>query len=647
MPYLLLFALTSQRMELPLHKIFFMASFLQVENLTKSFGDLTLFEGLKFSVEENQRVALVARNGAGKSTLLNIISGKDSAEAGAIVFRNGITVGYLDQDPEYNSDLTVYQAAFASSSEMVEVVRNYELAVRGKGDYDLGELIEKMDHMKAWDYEVRVKQILTRFKVDFLDKKMGELSGGQRKRVALANVLINEPDFLILDEPTNHLDLEMVEWLEGYLSSSSITLLMVTHDRYFLDRVCTDIIEIDAKTCFQYKGNYTYFLEKRQQRTEAHAASVEKAVNLLRREQDWMNRQPQARGTKAKYRIDAFYDLKDKANSGRREDSVDISSASSRLGGKIISMEGVSKKFGSQIILNDLDYIFSRGEKVGIVGDNGAGKTTFLQIATGEMQADSGKIEVGETVVFGYYRQDGLQFDETKKVIDIARDIAEVVKVGKDKTLTVSQFLTLFLFPPDSQQSFVSKLSGGEKRRLYLLTILMKSPNFLVLDEPTNDLDILTLNVLEDYLRDFAGCLLVVSHDRYFMDKVVDHIFIFEGNGVIKDFVGSYSELRDFKMEQEKQEKKERRDTKTTVDVKKPKVDRPRKLTFKEKKELEALEQELDDLSMEKATLETELSSGTLSSTLLVDKSTRVGDILSIVEEKEMRWLELNEIDGD
>lgn len=647
MPYLLLFALTSQRMELPLHKIFFMASFLQVENLTKSFGDLTLFEGLKFSVEENQRVALVARNGAGKSTLLNIISGKDSAEAGAIVFRNGITVGYLDQDPEYNSDLTVYQAAFASSSEMVEVVRNYELAVRGKGDYDLGELIEKMDHMKAWDYEVRVKQILTRFKVDFLDKKMGELSGGQRKRVALANVLINEPDFLILDEPTNHLDLEMVEWLEGYLSSSSITLLMVTHDRYFLDRVCTDIIEIDAKTCFQYKGNYTYFLEKRQQRTEAHAASVEKAVNLLRREQDWMNRQPQARGTKAKYRIDAFYDLKDKANSGRREDSVDISSASSRLGGKIISMEGVSKKFGSQIILNDLDYIFSRGEKVGIVGDNGAGKTTFLQIATGEMQADSGKIEVGETVVFGYYRQDGLQFDETKKVIDIARDIAEVVKVGKDKTLTVSQFLTLFLFPPDSQQSFVSKLSGGEKRRLYLLTILMKSPNFLVLDEPTNDLDILTLNVLEDYLRDFAGCLLVVSHDRYFMDKVVDHIFIFEGNGVIKDFVGSYSELRDFKMEQEKQEKKERRDTKTTVDVKKPKVDRPRKLTFKEKMELEALEKELDDLSMEKATLETELSSGTLSSTLLVDKSTRVGDILSIVEEKEMRWLELNEIDGD
>ncbi|SDB88571.1 ABC-F family ATP-binding cassette domain-containing protein [Williamwhitmania taraxaci] len=624
-----------------------MASFLQVENLTKSFGDLTLFEGLKFSVEENQRVALVARNGAGKSTLLNIISGKDSAEAGAIVFRNGITVGYLDQDPEYNSDLTVYQAAFASSSEMVEVVRNYELAVRGKGDYDLGELIEKMDHMKAWDYEVRVKQILTRFKVDFLDKKMGELSGGQRKRVALANVLINEPDFLILDEPTNHLDLEMVEWLEGYLSSSSITLLMVTHDRYFLDRVCTDIIEIDAKTCFQYKGNYTYFLEKRQQRTEAHAASVEKAVNLLRREQDWMNRQPQARGTKAKYRIDAFYDLKDKANSGRREDSVDISSASSRLGGKIISMEGVSKKFGSQIILNDLDYIFSRGEKVGIVGDNGAGKTTFLQIATGEMQADSGKIEVGETVVFGYYRQDGLQFDETKKVIDIARDIAEVVKVGKDKTLTVSQFLTLFLFPPDSQQSFVSKLSGGEKRRLYLLTILMKSPNFLVLDEPTNDLDILTLNVLEDYLRDFAGCLLVVSHDRYFMDKVVDHIFIFEGNGVIKDFVGSYSELRDFKMEQEKQEKKERRDTKTTVDVKKPKVDRPRKLTFKEKMELEALEKELDDLSMEKATLETELSSGTLSSTLLVDKSTRVGDILSIVEEKEMRWLELNEIDGD
>jgi len=637
-------------MELPLRKISPMASFLQVENLAKSFGDLTLFNDLKFSVEENQRVALVARNGAGKSTLLNIISGKDSADSGLVIFRNGITVGYLDQDPEYDSDLTVYQAAFASSSEMVEVVRNYELALRGKGDQDLGELIEKMDHMKAWDYEVRVKQILTRFKVDFLDKKMGELSGGQRKRVALANVLINEPDFLILDEPTNHLDLEMVEWLESYLSNSSVTLLMVTHDRYFLDRVCTDIIEIDAKTCFQYKGNYTYFLEKRQQRTEAHAASVEKATNLLRREQDWMNRQPQARGTKAKYRIDAFYDLKDKANSGRREESVDISSASSRLGGKIISMEGVSKKFGNQVILSDLDYIFSRGEKVGIVGDNGAGKTTFLQIATGQMQPDSGKIEVGETVVFGYYRQDGLQFDESKKVIDIARDIAEVVKVGKDKTLTVSQFLTLFLFPPETQQSFVSKLSGGEKRRLYLLTILMKSPNFLVLDEPTNDLDILTLNVLEDYLRDFAGCLLVVTHDRYFMDKVVEHIFIFEGNGVIKDFVGSYSELREYRLEQEKQgkqEKKDRRDAKSTVEVKKTRTDRPRRITFKEKKELEALEKELDRLNAEKAALEVELSSGTLSSSLLMEKSERVGALLAILEEKEMRWLELSEIDGD
>lgn len=634
-------------MQLPLRKIFFMASFLQIENVTKSFGDLILFEGLKFSVEENQRVALVARNGAGKSTLLNIISGKDSADSGAIVFRNGITVGYLDQDPEFNSELTVFQAAFASSSEMVEVVRNYELAVRGKGDHDLGELIEKMDHLKAWDYEVRVKQILSRFKVDFLDKKMGELSGGQRKRVALANVLINEPDFLILDEPTNHLDLEMVEWLETYLSNSTITLLMVTHDRYFLDRVCTDIVEIDAKTIFSYKGNYSYFLEKREQRTEAFAASVEKATNLLRREQEWMSRQPQARGTKAKYRIDAFYDLKDKANSGRKEKSVELSSASSRLGGKIITMEGVSKKFGDTVILNDLDYIFNRGEKIGIVGDNGAGKTTFLQIATGEMQPDSGKIEVGETVVFGYYKQEGLQFDETKKVIDIARDIAEVVKVGKDKTLGVSQFLTLFLFPPEIQQSFVYKLSGGEKRRLYLLTVLMKSPNFLVLDEPTNDLDILTLNVLEEYLRDFAGCVLVVSHDRYFMDKVVDHIFVFEGNGVIKDFVGSYSELREWRNDQEKLEKKEKRDVKPTSETKKPRNERARRLSFNEKKELELLEKELDKMNKEKASLEVELSSGSLSSTLLIEKSKRVGEIMNLLEEKEMRWLELSDIAGD
>ncbi len=633
-------------LKLPLGNFYCMASFLQVEGLGKSFGDLVLFSDIKFSVDQYQRVALVARNGSGKTTLLNIIAGKDSADSGSIVFKNDIRIGYLEQDPDFAPDLTVYQAAFASSSQMVELIRNYELAMHGHEGLDLGQLIEQMDHFKAWDYEVRVKQILTRFNVDFLDKRIGELSGGQRKRVALANVLINEPDLLILDEPTNHLDLEMVEWLEEYLSGTSITLLMVTHDRYFLDRVCTDIVEIDEKAIYQYKGNYSYFLEKREERIEAHANSVEKATNLLRREQEWMSRQPQARGTKAKYRIDAFYDLKDKANAGRRESSVDISSSTRRLGGKILSLEDVSKRFGSQVILDNLTYTFNRFEKIGIVGDNGTGKTTFLKIATGEMLPDSGIIDVGETVVFGYYKQDGLDFDESKKVIDIARDIAEVVKVGKDKTLSVSQFLTHFLFPPDMQQNFVYKLSGGEKRRLYLLTILMKSPNFLVLDEPTNDLDILTLNVLEDYLRDFTGCVIVVSHDRYFMDKVVDHIFIFEGNGAIKDFVGTYTELRAWKGSVEKQERKEKKDSKPVLESKKPDVERPRKLTFKEKKEMEQLEKELEALNGERKQLEEELNSGSLSSTLLVEKSKRVAELIQIVEEKEFRWLELSEVEG-
>jgi ATPase components of ABC transporters with duplicated ATPase domains len=621
-----------------------MASFLQVEGLGKSFGDLVLFSDIKFSVDQYQRMALVARNGSGKTTLLNIIAGKDSADYGSVVFRNDLRIGYLEQDPAFAEGLTVYQAAFASSSQMVELIRNYELAMKGHPGLDLGKLIEQMDHFKAWDYEVRVKQILTRFKVDFLDKKIGELSGGQRKRVALANVLINEPDLLILDEPTNHLDLEMVEWLEEYLSGTSITLLMVTHDRYFLDRICTDIVEIDEKAIYQYKGNYSYFLEKRQERIDAHASSVEKATNLLRREQEWMRRQPQARGTKAKYRIDAFYDLKDKAGAGRRDSSVEINSSTRRLGGKILMLEGIKKNFGDKVILDDLTYTFNRFEKIGIVGDNGTGKTTFLRIATGDLLPDSGTVDVGETVVFGYYRQDGLVFDETKKVIDIARDIAEVVKVGKDKTLGVSQFLTHFLFPPDMQQNFVYKLSGGEKRRLYLLTILMKSPNFLVLDEPTNDLDILTLNILEDYLRDFSGCVIVVSHDRYFMDKVVDHIFIFEGEGIIKDFVGSYTELREWRGSWERHDRKEKKELKPAVEGKKSDVERPRKLSFKERKSMELLEKELAVLNDEKDLVEKELNFGSLSTVQLVEKSKRVAELILIIEEKEYRWLELSEL---
>lgn len=629
-----------------------MSAFLQIDNLSKSFGDLTLFENLSFGVNEGDRVALIAKNGAGKTTLLSMIAGTEGIDKGSIVFRNDIKVGYLEQSPEFKPGMSVIDAAFTSSSEAMHLIARYEDMIETNQTDGLDEVLHQMDILKAWDLENKAKTILSQLRITDLEQKVETLSGGQQKRVALANVLLNDPDFLILDEPTNHLDLEMVEWLEDYLSKTRITLLMVTHDRYFLDRVCNTIIEIDQKNLYTYKGNYSYYLEKREERIASFNAEVDKAQNLFKRELDWMRRQPSARGTKQKARIESFYDIKDKAAQKRNDSAVTLGVETSRLGSKIFEMENVSKSFGDKVILDKLTYTFSRYEKLGVIGKNGSGKSTFLNTLVGSITPDSGKIELGETVVFGYYRQEGMQFDEQMKVIDAARQIAEVVKMGDGQSLPVSQFLNHFLFPPETQYSYIYKLSGGEKRRLYLCTILMQNPNFLILDEPTNDLDIMTLQVLEDYLQTFSGCVIVVSHDRYFMDKVVDHIFSFDGDGVIKDFPGNYSDYRDWFLQREQEQKQELKDAqKATQQAAKPKAkaavkesNRPRKMTFNEKREYEQLEKEIATLEAEKAQIEVLLSSGSLDAELLVEKSSRIGEVIGLIDEKSMRWLELSEL---
>mgnify|MGYP003367767589 FL=1 len=532
-----------------------MISYLQIDKLTKSFGDLVLFEDITFGIAQGQKVGLIAKNGTGKTTLLNIIAGKEDYDSGAVVFRNDLRVGYLEQMPHYPDGLTVLQACFYSPNETVRLIAEYEQAMASGDHSNLEDILLRMDNLKAWDYEQRTKQILGQLKIHNFDQKVETLSGGQLKRVALANVLITDPELIILDEPTNHLDLEMTEWLEGYLSRANISILMVTHDRYFLDRVCSEIIEIDRKQIYQYKGNYSYYLEKRQERMDALNAEVDRASNLLRKELDWMRRQPQARGTKAKYRIDAFYELEKKAKQQHEAGNVNLDVKASYIGSKIFEAEHVSKRFGDLKIVEDFNYIFARYEKMGIVGNNGTGKSTFIKMLMGEVEPDSGRFDVGETVRFGYYSQDGLQFDEQMKVIDVVQNIAEYVDLGDGKKMGVSQFLNYFLFSPEKQHNYVFKLSGGEKRRLYLCTVLMRSPNFLVLDEPTNDLDIVTLNVLEEYLRNFKGCAIVVSHDRYFMDKVVDHLLVFRGNADIKDFPGNYTQYREWKEVQDQLEK--------------------------------------------------------------------------------------------
>lgn len=626
-----------------------MISYLQIDKLTKSFGDLVLFEDITFGIAQGQKVGLIAKNGTGKTTLLNIIAGKEDYDSGAVVFRNDLRVGYLEQMPHYPDGLTVLQACFYSPNETVRLIAEYEQAMASGDHSNLEDILLRMDNLKAWDYEQRAKQILGQLKIHNFDQKVETLSGGQLKRVALANVLITDPELIILDEPTNHLDLEMTEWLEGYLSRANISILMVTHDRYFLDRVCSEIIEIDRKQIYQYKGNYSYYLEKRQERMDALNAEVDRASNLLRKELDWMRRQPQARGTKAKYRIDAFYELEKKAKQQHEAGNVNLDVKASYIGSKIFEAEHVSKRFGDLKIVEDFNYIFARYEKMGIVGNNGTGKSTFIKMLMGEVEPDSGRFDVGETVRFGYYSQDGLQFDEQMKVIDVVQNIAEYVDLGDGKKMGVSQFLNYFLFSPEKQHNYVFKLSGGEKRRLYLCTVLMRSPNFLVLDEPTNDLDIVTLNVLEEYLRNFKGCAIVVSHDRYFMDKVVDHLLVFRGNADIKDFPGNYTQYREWKEVQDQLEKEAEAARRAGIAPTMEKTSRPekeqkKKLTFKERKEFEALEVEIPLLEAEKAELETAMSSGTLSNDELLAKSERIATVIEKIDEKTMRWLELSEL---
>lgn len=624
-----------------------MSPILQVENLTKSFGDLVLFENISFGLVEGQRVGLIAKNGSGKSTLLNILSGKEGYDEGKISFRRDLRVGYLEQSPSYPEELTVLEACFHHGNTTVDLIKDYERCMETEGHPGLDELLVRMDHEKAWDYEQKAKQILSQLKIRNFDQQVKHLSGGQLKRVALANTLITEPDLLILDEPTNHLDLDMTEWLEEYLRRTNLTLLMVTHDRYFLDRVCSEIIEIDNRTIYSYKGNYSYYLEKRQERIDAKTVEVERANNLYRTELEWMRRMPQARGHKARYREEAFYELEKVAKQRFHDANVKLDVKASYIGNKIFEADHLCKAFGNLKILDDFSYIFARYEKMGIVGNNGTGKSTFIKILMGLVKPDSGTLDIGETVRFGYYSQDGLQFNEQMKVIDVVRDIAEVIELGNGRRLTASQFLQHFLFTPETQHSYVYKLSGGERRRLYLCTVLMRNPNFLVLDEPTNDLDIVTLQVLEEYLQGFKGCVIVVSHDRYFMDKVVDHLLVFNGGGDIRDFPGNYTQYREWKEVKARHDKEQQAVAKPQAAAKpaRTRQDEKRRMSFKERREFEQLEKEIAELEAEKKAVEEALCSGTLSVDELTEKSKRLPQLTDLIDEKTMRWLELSELE--
>lgn len=622
-----------------------MAIDLQIENISKSFGDLLLFNDVSFVVEERQRIGLIARNGKGKSTLLKIVAGEEPLDSGKITLRNGIRVGYLEQEPDFDGNMNVIGACLQRNREMASVIENYEKAMaEGVGGSRLQQLMEEMDRYEAWDYETRARQVLTKLGIENLSQPVRELSGGQKKRVALASVLVEEPELMILDEPTNHLDIAMVEWLEEYLSAMNGSLLMVTHDRYFLDNVCNTIIEIDDNKVYRYKGNYSYFLQKREERLQMLATETARARNLMRKELEWMRRQPQARAHKAKYRIDAFYKLEEKAAAMHDDSKVSLEIKSQYIGNKIFVMKALNKAFGEKRITENFYYTFARYEKLGIVGNNGTGKSTFVKMLLGHASPDSGTIEVGETVKWGYYSQDGLAFNEQMKVIDVVKNIAEVIPVA-GKMLSASQFLQHFLFTPEKQYSYVYKLSGGEKRRLYLCTVLMANPNFLVLDEPTNDLDIETLQVLEEYLCDFKGCVIIVSHDRYFMDKVVDHVFVFNGNGDIKDFPGNYTDYREWRAEEKAAAAREAAEkaAKSTPPKQNYRTETKCKLTFKERKEYESLEEEIMALEEEKADIEQAMSSGTLDSSSLLEKSKRIQQVIEAIDTKTMRWLELSE----
>ena len=628
-----------------------MVSYLQVEGLVKSFGDRVLFENLSLGVGEGQRIGLIAKNGTGKTTLLNIIAGREDYEAGRITFRRDLKVAYLEQNPAFPEGTTVLDACFLADSPALRAVAAYEQAVASADEDVLHRAMAEMDAQDAWNYESRVKQILTQLKIKDFDQPTGQLSGGQVKRVALANALIAEPDLLILDEPTNHLDLEMTEWLEEYLAHTRLSLLMVTHDRYFLDRVCSDIVEIDDRQAYVYHGNYSLYLEKRQQRLDAADAQRERDNNLYRTELEWIRRQPQARGTKARSRVESFGELEERLRKRRESGNVRLDVKAAYIGKKIFEVRGLSKRFGDKVILDGFDYRFARYEKMGIVGDNGTGKSTFIKMLMGLVQPDAGTIDIGETVRFGYYSQDGLSFDDGAKVIDVVTEIAEHIELGEGRRLSASQFLQYFLFTAQTQYDYVEKLSGGERRRLYLCTVLMRNPNFLVLDEPTNDLDIMTLQVLEEFLQGYGGCLIVISHDRYFMDKVADHLLVFQGGGQIKDFPGNYSDYLEWKRLKESEERAAgSQENKKIQEKQMPKQSSApsgkRKRTYQENREMERLEQEIPQLEQEKAELERLLGSGSLSVGELTAKSVRIGEVIALIDEKSMRWLELSETAG-
>ncbi|MDE7411142.1 MAG: ABC-F family ATP-binding cassette domain-containing protein [Paramuribaculum sp.] len=617
-----------------------MVSYLQIENVTKSFGDRILFDSITFGVNQGDKIGIIAKNGTGKSTLLNIIAGKEDIDSGKITFRNDLKISVVPQTPVFPPDATVMEACFDTFSPKGIATARYESALQSGNAEEINEALHLMDAADAWDYDDRIKQLLTQLHITDLTARIATLSGGQHKRIAIARAILDNPDLIILDEPTNHLDIDVIEWLENYLSRNNLTILLVTHDRYFLDRVCNKIIEIDRQSIYTYEGNFDYYLRKRAERIEALGNELAKVKNTLRKEQEWMNRQPQARAGKAKYRIDSFYELKERSKVNLREDNINLDNMNSGyIGSKIFEAKNVCKKYGDKVILNDFNYIFSRYEKVGIIGANGVGKSTFIKMLLGLVKTDSGHFDIGSTVRFGYYCQDGIQFDENKKVIDAVTEIADDIILKENIHLSPMQFLNHFLFSPADQQKYIHTLSGGERCRLHLATVLMRRPNFLILDEPTNDLDIVTLRILEDYLSNFQGCLIVVSHDRYFLDNITEHLFVLDGTGKVKDFPGNYSDYRLWLSEQEKlTPEKQPAVNKQT----KTRAERKEKLSYKERKELESLTQEIELLTEEKNKLDALFSSGTELDNV-AELSTRYNALSEELDEKELRWLELSE----
>lgn len=633
-------------------------TFLSVEQLSKSFGLKKLFENLTFGISKGDKTALVAPNGTGKSTLLKVISGSETPDSGQVMVRNGITIGYLEQEPTLNSSMTIRDFIGHGHSDIVEIIRSYEKAVKEQEEaYNdqthaaFERALAAMDAADAWDYEQRMAQILGKLEIHNLDQHIGTLSGGERKRVALAFVLLENPDLLLLDEPTNHLDVDMIEWLENYLATSNVTLLMITHDRYFLDRVCNHILEIDGGILYHHDGNYSLYLQRKAERQEIEQVESHKAVQLYRKELEWMRRAPKARTTKSKSRIDAFYDTEERAKRKNDTGEVRLEVNMTRMGNKIVELKKVSKSFNQNKILDGFYYSFSKGERIGIIGQNGVGKSTFLNILTGQLPPDSGEIETGSTIVFGHYRQQGIKVDESKRVIDILKEVAEVIQLADGKHITASQFLEHFMFPSAMQYTPVAKLSGGEKRRLGLMMVLISNPNFLILDEPTNDLDLITLQKLEEFLLDFPGCLIIVSHDRFFMDKLVQHYFVFEGQGRVRDFNGTYAEWRELqkveKSEQLEQSRKNvKEEKKTTVPDSIDVAAKKKGLNFKERKEYQKLENEMADLEVKKSELEAKMSAGNLDYNQLQELSAELAKLQQEIEKKEMRWLELAEMDS-